>query len=357
MPKKRDRYYSERASPFFRLKSRAKLADLLFISRTKLRTLACAEDLYVHFRKPKRSGGSREICAPREDLKAVQSRIATLLQRIVPPDYLFAPVAGRSYVDNAARHLGARSIRSLDIVDFFPSCTGKKVYRFFHERMECSPDVAAVIKAIVTHEDSLPQGSPCSPILAYLCYADMWEEIARIVEGGGCIHSVYADDVTISGETVPERAVWEIKKILRKHGHRHNAGKERSKRDRPAEVTGVIVSPRGLHAPNRLHKKCRDIRRELRRTSSDTHRADLTARVRGREAQMNQVKAGMKGRDPGRDASSDPGVIASAARASMCAAEAYGVGLRVPMAEEERRPRDRPKTRRGENDGARTRPR
>ena len=91
MPKKRDRYYSERASPFFRLKSRAKLADLLFISRTKLRTLACAEDLYVHFRKPKRSGGSREICAPREDLKAVQSRIATLLQRIVPPDYLFAP--------------------------------------------------------------------------------------------------------------------------------------------------------------------------------------------------------------------------------------------------------------------------
>lgn len=84
MPKKRDRYYSERASPFSRLKSRAKLADLLFISRTKLRMLVRAEDLYVHFRKPKRSGGFREICAPRENLKAVQSRIATLLQRIVP---------------------------------------------------------------------------------------------------------------------------------------------------------------------------------------------------------------------------------------------------------------------------------
>ena len=42
-------------------------------------------------------------------------------------------------------------------------CTGKKVFWFFHERMECSPDVAAIIRAIVTHEDSLPQGSPWTP--------------------------------------------------------------------------------------------------------------------------------------------------------------------------------------------------
>ena len=315
MPKKRDRYYSERESPFFRLKSRAKLADLLFISPAKLRTLARAEALYVHFRKPKRSGGSREICAPREDLKAVQSRIADLLQRITPPDYLFAPVAGRSYVDNAARHLGARSMRSLDIVDFFPSCNRQKVCWFFRERMECSPDVTAVIIAIVTHEGSLPQGSPCSPILAYLCYADMWEEIARIVDDDGCVHSVYADDVTISGETVPERGVWEIKKALRKHDHRHNAGKERSKRDQPAEVTGVIVGPGGLHVPNRLHKRLREIRCELRRTRSAKHRADLTAQVHGRKAQMNQVKDGMKGQTPDRLGPSDPGVLPSVAKA------------------------------------------
>ena len=294
MPKKRNRYYSERASPFFRLTSRAKLAELLLIIRTKLRMLARADDLYVHFRKPKRSGGSREICAPRRDLKDVQSRIATLLQRIAPPDYLFAPVAGRSYVDNAARHLGARSIRSLDIVDFFPSCTSKKVYWYFHRRMECSRDVAAVITAIATHEGSLPQGSPCSPILAYLCYVEMWEEIARIVENERCTHSIYADDVTISGDTVSERAVWEIKETLRKHGHRYNASKERSKRDRPAEVTGAIVTGRGLQTPNRLHKKLYEIRHEYRRTRSDKHRADLATRVRGREAQMSQVEAGMK---------------------------------------------------------------
>ena len=289
MPKKADKYHGERDSQFFRLRSRAKLASLLYISPAKLTALASERDPYFEFTKPKSSGGIREISAPRNDLKAVQARIADLLRRIVPPDYLFAPVARRSYVDNAAAHLGAHSIRLLDIEDFFPSCTANKVIWFFHKRMQCSPDVAAIIRGLVTRKSSLPQGSPCSPILAYLCYVDMWEEISRIVDNVSCTLSVYADDLTISGETIPEAAVWEIKKVLRRHGHRYNISKERSKRGRPAEVTGVILRSDRLHAPNRLHKKLYDIRRELGETNSDEHKATLKAEVRGREAQMNQV--------------------------------------------------------------------
>ena len=160
---------------------------------------------------------------------------------------------------------------------------------FFNKRMECSPDVAAIIRGIVTREASLPQGSPCSPILAYLCYVDMWEEILRIVENAGCTLSVYADDLTISGGTVPEADIWKIKMVLWRHGHRHQASKERSKRCQPAEITGVILRPDGLYAPNRLHKKLHDVRCELGGASSDEHRATLKAKVRGREAQMNQV--------------------------------------------------------------------
>ena len=293
MPKKPKRYYQEHDSPFFRLRSKAKLAALLFISPTKLQALARQErDLYYDFKKPKASGGFREISAPRDDLKTVQKRIADLLQRIVPPDYLFAPVAGRSYVDNAAVHLGAQSVALLDIEDFFPSCTANKVIWFFKQRMRCSPDVAAVLRGVVTRNGSLPQGSPCSPILAYLCYIDMWEEIVGIVEDAHCKLSVYADDLTISGETVPEKAIWEIKKVLRRHGHRYNVGKERRKHGRPAEITGVILRPDGLHVPNRLHKQLHDVRHALGRTRSAEHRAALQTKVRGREAQMHQVASG-----------------------------------------------------------------
>ena len=294
MPKKPDRRYKECDSPFFRLKSQAKLADLLFIGKTKLRTLSREQDPYFQFKKPKPSGGFREISAPRDDLKVVQARIARLLQRIAPPDYLFAPVSGRSYVANAAMHMGADSARLLDIEDFFPNCTANKVIWFFHKRMQCSRDVAAIIRGVVTRQGSLPQGSPCSPILAYLCYVDMWEEVSHIVESADCTLSVYADDLTISGEIIPEAAIWEIKKVLRRHGHRCKADKERRKHRRPAEITGVIVRPDDdrLHAPNRQHKKLRDLRRELDGAKFDRDIAVLTAKVRGREAQMTQVTSG-----------------------------------------------------------------
>lgn len=289
MPKKSRKSYPERDSPFFRLRSKSKLAELLYSSIGRLKKLAQADDLYTDFSKPKSNGGTRQISAPRDDLKEIQSRIAEILQRITPPDYLFAPVSGRSYVDNAARHVGSDSVRLLDIKDFFPNCMGNKVIWFFTKRMECSIDVATILCGIVTRNNSLPQGSPCSPILAFLTYIDMWEEIERIVDENDCKLSVYADDLTISGRTVPERAIWEIKKALHKHGHRYQVGKERSKHLKPAEITGVILHKDRLLAPNRQHEKLQATRRELAKAQTSKRRQSLQAQLKGRIAQIRQI--------------------------------------------------------------------
>ena len=290
MPRAPNKYYAECDSPFYRLRSRARLASLLRIGRAKLQQVANLDDLYITFRKPKTSGGFRVIDAPRNDLKNVQARIANLLQRISPPEYLFAPVTGRSYVDNAATHVGSRSICLLDIEDFFPNCTANRVIWFFHKRMKCSRDVSAILRGIVTHHGTLPQGSPCSPILAYFSYVDMWEEIARIAENNSCTLSVYADDITVSGQMVPKKALWQIRQVLRKHGHRCQASKVRCKHQKPAEITGVIVRPDRLHAPNRLHKKLLAVRREFNRAVASGRSQDkIRAILSGREAQMNQI--------------------------------------------------------------------
>ncbi len=294
MSKKIHKRHQERDSQFFRLNTKAKLASLLFTGLEKLQRLAATDDLYYDFKKPKSSGGFRDISAPRDDLKAVQSRIAELLQRIAPPDYLFAPVAGRSYVDNAAKHIGAQSVHLLDIEDFFPSCTANKVIWFFHKRMQCSPDVAAILRGIITRNGVLPQGSPCSPILAYLCYVDMWDAIELIVKNAGCKLSVYADDLTISGDLVPEAAILEIKKTMRKHGHKYKVSKERSKHSKPAEIAGVILTPTGLHVPNRQHKKMHEVREALSAARSPNWRLTLQAQLRGRQAQMEQITSANK---------------------------------------------------------------
>jgi len=290
MPKKSPTYHPENQSPFFRLRTKKKLADLLFCSKEKLKDMSGKGDYYYSFPKPKKDGGNRNIDAPREDLKKIQKRIAELLQKIVPPDFLFAPVTGRSYVDNAAHHLGARSIRLLDIEDFFPSCTAERVIWFFHKRMECSLDVAVILKNLLTKDGVLPQGSPCSPILAYLSYVDMWEEINQKVEQSKCTLSVYADDLTISGDIVPEATIWGIKKLLKKYGHNIKIKKERSIRDKTADITGVVLKKDKLLLPNRQHQKLVEVRGDLKKERSPAQRKILTNKVRGRESQAKQIE-------------------------------------------------------------------
>lgn len=283
--------YGIRDSPFFRLRSKAKLAKLLFISNEKLEKLANETDRYHKFKKPKKSGGEREICAPNPSLKSVQRRLAKLLSRIAPPDYLFAPVSGRSYVDNAAFHIGSDSVHLLDIDNFFPSCRVEKVAWLFTKQFECSPDVSAILCKIVTHEDCLPQGSPCSPILAYLSYRDMWSEIHAVAQEASTKLSVYADDLTLSGGVVRGETVWRIKQVLVRHGHHHAIDKERSCRNRPAEVTGVIVLRDEVRVPNRQHRRVIEIRDQLRRAVGDEAIA-LKRQISGRLSQMKQIRDG-----------------------------------------------------------------
>lgn len=289
MPKPK---YALRDSVFFRLRTKAKLADVLQISQSKMKRLTKLENGYFAFQKPKKDGTMRDISAPVPPLKSVQARIADLLRRVAPPDYLFAPVEGRSYVDNAARHIGSRSFRLLDIEDFFPSCTFNKVLWFFRTRMECSPDVAYILAKIATEKNVLPQGSPCSPILAYFAYIDMWTEIDECVRADDCKLSVYADDLTMSGETVHERTAWEIKSILYRHGHKYAKHKERSRRDRAVEVTGVMLTRDGVKPPNRQRRKIAELRVDLGKAKSSPHKTTMEAQLRGRLAQLGQIQAG-----------------------------------------------------------------
>ena len=225
MTRNRRKTYREIDSVLFRMRSKSKLANLLQIDVHVLKELASNPDLYSEFFLPKPDGGSRSISAPDVRLKSVQSRLTYLLQSIATPDYLYAPALRRSYVDNAACHLGSATIQAFDIVNYFPSCKENKVIWFFHRKMECSPDIAAILRGIVTHKGSLPQGSPCSPILAYLCYQDMWNEIYELAKQYNCRMSLYVDDLTISGESVPKRLAWEVETILHRHGHKSNQKK------------------------------------------------------------------------------------------------------------------------------------
>lgn len=294
-----------RDSSFFRLNTRKKLAQTLQVSERVLNMLTRRTDLYERAWKHKKKDSwlktppsplevhlYRPIDIPDSGLKAVQSRIAKLLGRVTPPDWLFSPVKGRSYVDNAARHKGAVAFWLLDIADYFPSCSANNVAHFFRQRMECSPDVTAILVHIATWQQCLPQGSPCSPILAYFSNLSLWEEIEKTVNVAGLRHSIYADDITISGSVIRKRVIWEIKQSIHKHGFKIKAEKELSLIHRPADITGVIVDGDDIKLPNRQLKRLFELRAERHKAKSRVLISQLDNKIAGHLAQRGQIENG-----------------------------------------------------------------
>ena len=232
----------------------------------------------------------RPINIPDPRLKAIQSRIAELLTRIEPPNYLFSPVKGKSYADNAAYHLESEVVWSLDVANFFPSCSANNVARFFRRDLECSPDVTAVLVRLVSLKKSLPQGSPCSPILAFFSNYPMWDEIYNVVSEAGCRMSLYVDDITISGPVVHKAMIWQVKKIIHRCGLRLNDKKEYSLTFAPAEITGVIVKGNRMQLPNRKYKILYDLKKQRQVITNINDLKSLDNQIAGREAQRRQVE-------------------------------------------------------------------
>jgi len=303
------RKYGIKDSPFYRLRTKKKLAQLLRVSLPALKEISVRDDLYVrrwkHKKKEKwlkeqplpcEEDDFRPIDIPDQRLKSMQARIADLLSRVTPPDWLFSPVKGRSYVDNAAYHRGSKAFWLLDIANYFPSCSSNKIANLFLSKFECSPDVTALLVQLTTVLDKeiglvgLPQGSPCSPILAFFSNLDMWAEIEDIVEGAGLRHSVYADDITVSGLMVPKSAIWEIKKVVHKHGLRIKASKEHSLIDVPADITGVIVVGDKTKLPNRQIRKLFELQLVRQMATGSELKRNLDNRIAGRIAQRRQVE-------------------------------------------------------------------
>lgn len=280
--------YPISSSPLYKLRSRSRLASLLGLSNAELRRLTKGNERYREFDIPKKTGGARHVENPARSLKIVQARLAELLMRIAPPDYLFCPVRGRSYVTNAARHVGNRAVRCLDIKTFFPSTKARRVFWFFSKILQCARDVAGLLTEVATYEGHLPTGSPLSPILAYFAHIDMWEAIGKFCDSQGFILTVYVDDCTISGEKVAARDVWEIKQMIFKSGLRYH--KEKAYFDKPAEVTGAILLNGTMTVPNRQLLKLKRARTEFALASEERQRK-IDSQINGLRGQVRQIKA------------------------------------------------------------------
>src|SRR5262249_42908696 len=135
------------------------LASAIGVPVAELRFLAYERALsrvshYQRFLIPKKSGGSRQISAPMPRLKRAQYWILDNILAKVPVHaaaHGFAP--GRSILTNAAPHVGCEVVVNLDLKDFFPTLSWRRVRGKFLG-LGYSGAVATVLALICTEPDA-----------------------------------------------------------------------------------------------------------------------------------------------------------------------------------------------------------
>lgn len=127
--KQRREIYAIERSPFAQKLKQRDLAALLGTTVGDLRReLWYKESAIVRRRQETKSGSKvkvRDLAYPNPStsLRDLHDRIATLLDRIEQPDYVFSPRAGRTIRDNASVHAGQKAFLQFDIKKFYPSTT------------------------------------------------------------------------------------------------------------------------------------------------------------------------------------------------------------------------------------------
>ncbi|GMV62806.1 MAG: hypothetical protein AMXMBFR74_19740 [Parvibaculum sp.] len=156
------------------------------------------EHMYHQFEIAKGKGKTRTISAPDKRLKYLQRKIALLLDqlyRVRNPVHGF--VAGKSVKTNARAHLRKRSVLNIDLKDFFPSITEKRVVGVL-ESLGIDSGASSIVARICCSNAHLPQGAPTSPVLSNMICFRLDKQLLAFAKGVRCIYTRYADDITFS---------------------------------------------------------------------------------------------------------------------------------------------------------------
>lgn len=214
---------------------------------------------YKQFHIKKKTGGTRQITAPRNQSFMLILRYVNKIFKALytPSAYAMGFTEGRSVVTNANIHKGQNYVFNIDLKDFFPSIKQARVWKRLQLEPLCLPQPAANLLAglcsmkSVTDEGKikyiLPQGAPTSPILTNMICDKLDRRLAGLAKRFGLNYSRYADDITFSSmhNVYQSDGAFrkELERIINSQGFEMNENKTRlQKNGSRQEVTGIIVS-------------------------------------------------------------------------------------------------------------------
>lgn len=232
------------------VRSLQELSDLTHLSPGLLYRLSqFPSKQYKLYHLGKKSGGTRLICQPSHEMKALQGWILrSILDRLRTSAACKGFEKGANIKENAWPHKGCSGLLCIDIADFFPSVRASWVYRIFLSA-GYSPAIAALFTDICSFEGSLPQGAPTSPKLANLACWRLDRRLMGFVGRRGIMYTRYADDMAFSALSYRKllKARGTIESIVKSEGFSLNEAKARFMGPSRARiVTGLVVHDAGV---------------------------------------------------------------------------------------------------------------
>ena len=212
---------------------------------------------YRTYKISKGNGKYRVITAPNDSLKKYQRHIMDYLESFSVHNSAHGFIKGRSIASNAYPHINKSFVLNIDLKDFFPSISRKMVEDLF-----CSIGVIKELAKFATYRGSLPQGSPCSPIISNLFCYDLDIILNELAEQYNYSYSRYADDLTFSGQTYHNNFINKVYTEVIKFGLKVNYSKTKIKWQSQRQcVTGVVVNKK-LNVPIETRKKIRAMKHQ-----------------------------------------------------------------------------------------------
>jgi RNA-directed DNA polymerase len=215
--------------------------------------------MYQHFSIAKGRDKIRMISAPDERLKFLQRQLSSKLNELYRPrNPVHGFIADRSVKTNAMAHLNRRFVINIDLKDFFPTITQRRVEGMLTS-LGVNAQVADIIAHICCNNGHLPQGAPSSPLLSNMICFRLDKKLLDLAKETRCIYTRYADDITFSsyqpptalfeaglppaGRFTPELLAAKFRDIFRKNGFVINPDKTHyADRHSRRVVTGIKIN-------------------------------------------------------------------------------------------------------------------
>ncbi|MGB1216351.1 MAG: reverse transcriptase family protein [Saprospiraceae bacterium] len=271
------------------------LADDMKITLGQLRFLCYSRKVstdthYKRFSIPKKTGGERIISAPMMYLKNAQHwTLENILYKLSTHDKAHGFVPGRSIITNAEKHLGKEAIINIDLKDFFPSLTFRRVKGLFRA-MGYSEQISVILTLLCTEpnvdevemdgetyyvskgERHLPQGAPTSPAITNLICNKLDRRMEGLANSFAFTYSRYADDMTFSKDEINDstfkKIMGGIKMIISEENFTIHPDKiQIMRKGSRREVTGIVINEK-LSVPRKKLKNFRAVLHKIEKTGT-----------------------------------------------------------------------------------------